>query len=421
MSQREDLVVVGNGMAAQRLVKDIVSRAPGQFNITVVGEELGLAYNRVLLSSLLAGDVSADDVELEPQSWWDACGVKLITGKRATEIDTRARFVRLRGGAKVPFNKLVLATGSEAIRLPLPGADLSGVFTFRDKTDVDAIIGQTKKGSKAVVIGGGLLGLEAAYGLSKLGARVTVVHLMDRLMERQLDGPASALLKTSLEQRGIDVVLNADSAAIQGRRVAGGLRLKNGRTIDADMVVMAVGIKPNVSLARQADIAVKRGIAVDDHMETSVPGIYAIGECAEHRGVCYGLVEPAYEQARVLASHLTGNSASYEGSLLSTNLKVSGVSVFSAGDFAGEAGTQAIVLSDPHHGSYRKLVLSNGVLKGAVLVGDTHDALWYLELIRTGHSVAAERDGLIFGRAFCQPPVCVTTPPRRVSEHAAAA
>ena len=417
----EPLVIVGNGMAAQRLVKELTSRAPGRFQITVIGEEPGLAYNRVLLSSLLAGDVSEADVELEPRPWWDARGVTLITGRRVTEIDTRGRFVRLRGGEKKHFSKLVLATGSEAIRLPLPGADLAGVLTFRDKNDAAAIVSQTKSGARAVVIGGGLLGLEAAYGLKKLGASVTVVHLMDRLMERQLDGPAAAMLRSALEQRGIDVVLNADSGAIQGRKKAGGLRLKDGRMIDADMVIMAVGIKPNAALARLANIAVNRGVVVTDYMETSVRGIYALGECAEHRGTCYGLVEPAYEQARVLAQHLAGEAATYQGSLLSTNLKVSGVGVFSAGDFTGAPGTQSIVLKDPQRGAYRKLVLSGNTLAGAVLVGDTHDALWYLDLIRSRTPIGPERDGLIFGRAFCKPPVAVNIPSPCVPQHAAAA
>ncbi len=417
----EPLVIVGNGMAAQRLVKEVTSRAPGRFRITVVGEEPGLAYNRVLLSSLLAGDVSDDDVELEPRAWWDAHGIDVITDKRVTEIDTRGRFVRLRGGAKVPFGRLVLATGSAAIRLPIPGAGLRGVLTFRDKNDVSELIEQAKGETKAVVIGGGLLGLEAAYGLKKLGAHVTLVHLMDRLMERQLDGPAAAMLKAALEQRGIEVVLNAESSAIQGRKKAGGLRLKDGRTIDAGMVVMAVGIKPNASLARLSDIAVNRGVVVDDHMETNVPGIYAIGECAEHRGVCYGLVEPAYDQARVLAQHLNGDSALYPGSLLATNLKVSGIGVFSAGDFMGAPGTQSIVLRDPQRGAYRKLVVSGETLAGAVLVGDTHDALWYLELIRSGTPIAAIRDGLIFGRSFCEPPMIAPAAPRCMPVHAAAA
>jgi nitrite reductase (NADH) large subunit len=398
----EPLVIVGNGMAATRLVDEISTRAPGRYAIAVVGDEPSLAYNRVLLSSLLAREVEERDIELKPWAWWQRRGVTLVTGRRATEIDTRTRTVRLRGGTRLPFSKLVLATGSEAVRLPLPGADLSGVLTFRDRADVAAILERSRPGTRVVVIGGGLLGLEAAYGLRKTGAHVTVIHLMDRLMERQLDAPAAEMLKSALEAAGIEIILNAESSAIQGRSKAGGLRLKDGRNIDADMIVMAVGIRPNAGLARVAELNVNRGILVDDCLESSEPGIYAIGECAEHRGVCYGLVEPAYEQARALADHLCGGRASYSGSLLFTNLKVSGVSVFSAGDFAGGPDCETIVLKDPGRRAYRKLVIKDDRLAGAVLVGDAEDALWYLELIRSGESIANLREGLVFGRAFCE-------------------
>jgi nitrite reductase (NADH) large subunit len=399
----EPLVIIGNGMAATRLVDELTTLAPGRYAIAVVGDEPSLAYNRVLLSSLLAREIEPEAVELKAAQWWRNRGVTLVYGRRANEIDTKAKVVRLRGGAKLSYGKLVLATGSEAVRLPLPGADLPGVVTFRDKSDVESILTRARPGARAVVIGGGLLGLEAAYGLTKAGAHVSVVHLMDRLMERQLDSHAADLLKAALEERGIQVVLNAESEAIQGRRKVAGLRLKDGRNIPADLVVMAVGIKPNTRLARGADLAVNRGVVVGDDLMTSDPDVYAIGECAEHRGTCYGLVEPAYEQARVLAKTLAGRTASYEGSLLSTNLKVSGVNVFSAGDFLGAAGTEPIVLTDPGRKSYRKLVVSDDKLTGAVLVGDTADALWYLELIRTGRPVAGLREGLVFGRAFAEP------------------
>lgn len=398
----EPLVIIGNGMAATRLVDELTTLAPGRYAIAVVGDEPSLAYNRVLLSSLLAREIEPEAVELRAAQWWRNRGVTLVYGRRANEVDTKAKVVRLRGGSKLSYGKLVLATGSEAVRLPLPGADLPGVVTFRDKSDVECILTRARPGARAVVIGGGLLGLEAAYGLMKAGAHVSVVHLMDRLMERQLDHHAADLLKAALEERGIQVVLNAESEAIQGRRKVAGLRLKDGRNIPADLVVMAVGIKPNTRLARGADLAVNRGVVVGDDLMTSDPDIYAIGECAEHRGICYGLVEPAYEQARVLAKTLAGRTASYEGSLLSTNLKVSGVNVFSAGDFLGAAGSEPIVLTDPGRQSYRKLIVSDDKLTGAVLVGDTADALWYLDLIRTGRPVAGLREGLVFGRAFAE-------------------
>jgi nitrite reductase (NADH) large subunit len=399
MSER--LVIVGNGMAAMRLVDELTARAPGRYAITVIGEEPSLAYNRVLLSSLLAREIEERELELKPRSWWEERRVDLICGRPAANIDVRQRAVRLRGGSRLIYDKLVLATGSEPIRLPLPGADLAGVLTFRTRADVAAMQSRTHGRMRAVVIGGGLLGLEAAYGLKKAGAEVTVVHLMDRLMERQLDARSAQMLKAALESIGIRVLLNAESSAVQGRRKVGGLRLADGRALEADLIVMAAGIRPRAGLARLADLAVSRGILVDDRMQTSAPDIYAIGECAEHRGICYGLVEPAYEQARVLSRHLAGEATRYEGSLLATNLKVSGVSVFSAGDFLGGPGTQPIVLTDAERGVYRKLVVGNGRLAGVVLLGDTADALWYLDLIRSGKPVSAMREGLVFGRAFC--------------------
>jgi len=253
-----------------------------------------------------------------------------------------------------------------------------------------------------VVIGGGLLGLEAAYGLAKAGARVTVLHLMDRLMERQLDRQAARMLQRAVEAMGIEVILNADTAEISGTSRVEGVTLKDGRTIEADAVVVAIGIRPSADLARAAGIAVKRGIVIDDALETNVAGIHAIGECAEHRGVCYGLVEPAHEQARVLAARLSGRDARYAGSVLSTNLKVSGVNVFSAGDFLGAEGTEEIMLSDPGIGLYKKLVIADGRLVGAVLFGDTADGLWYFDLIRSGADIETMRDDLAFGRALAE-------------------
>jgi nitrite reductase (NADH) large subunit len=254
-----------------------------------------------------------------------------------------------------------------------------------------------------VVVGGGLLGLEAAYGLAKAGAPVTLIHLMDRLMERQLDAPAAALLKSLVEHKGIEILLNANTARLYGASRVEGIELTDGRMIEADAVIFAAGIRPNAALARDAGLPVNRGIVVDDHLQTGAPDIFALGECAEHRGTCYGLVEPAYEQARVLAQHLAGRAAAYTGSVVATNLKVSGVSVFSAGDFIATDGSETIILKDFRRGIYKKLVIGQGGLKdkltGAVLVGDTQDALWYLELIRTGAPIAAIRDDMMFGRA----------------------
>jgi nitrite reductase (NADH) large subunit len=274
-------------------------------------------------------------------------------------------------------------------------------FAFLHSQDLLLTLAAQKK--RVVVVGGGLLGLEAAYGLAKAGAPVTLVHLMDRLMERQLDAPAAELLKALVERKGIKVLLDANTARISGERRVEAVELTDGRRIEADAVIFAAGIRPNVALASDAGISVNRGILVDDHLETDAPGIFALGECAEHRCVCYGLVEPAYEQARVLAQHLAGRAAGYGGSVVATNLKVSGVSVFSAGDFIGAEGTEAIVLSDFRGGTYKKLVISGGRLTGAVLVGDVTDALWYLELIRAQQPIATIRKDMMFGRALAMP------------------
>jgi nitrite reductase (NADH) large subunit len=300
----------------------------------------------------------------------------------------------------VAFSKLVLATGSAPLRLNVPGADLAGVHTFRDSRDVDLLLTLAAQKKRVVVVGGGLLGLEAAYGLAKAGAPVTLIHLMDRLMERQLDAPAAHLLKTLVERKGIEVSLNANTARLDGETFVEGVELTDGRSIDADAVIFAAGIRPNVALAKDAGISVNRGIVVDDHLQTRAADIFALGECAEHRGICYGLVEPAYEQARVLAQHLAGGGASYSGSVVATNLKVSGVAVFSAGDFIAADGAETIVLNDARRSTYKKLVIVNGRLTGAVLVGDTADALWYLELIRTREPIVKIRGEMMFGRSL---------------------
>ncbi|WP_407181635.1 NAD(P)/FAD-dependent oxidoreductase [Bradyrhizobium sp. STM 3562] len=387
-------------MAAARLVDELVKSALGRYAIAVIGEEPRLAYNRVLLSSVLAGETASHDIELKPASWWRERGVTLKYGSRVTEIDIGRRELKIENDESVEFSKLVLATGSTAIRLNVPGADLPGVNTFRDSRDVDLLLTLAANKKRVVVIGGGLLGLEAAYGLAKAGAPVTLVHLMDRLMERQLDAPAAQLLKSLVERKGIDILLNASTARILGEACVEGVELADGRRIEADAVIFAAGIRPNVTLAKEAGISVNRGIVVDDCLQTSAEGVFALGECAEHRGICYGLVEPAYEQARMLARHLAGREVAYEGSVVATNLKVSGVSVFSAGDFLGAEGSESIVLSDARRGTYKKLVIADGRLTGAVLIGDVTDALWYLELIRSREPVARIRKAMMFGRAL---------------------
>jgi nitrite reductase (NADH) large subunit len=396
----EPLVIVGNGMAAARLVDELSKTSLGRYAVAVIGDEPRLAYNRVLLSSVLAGETASHDIELRPATWWRDRGVTVKYGSLASEIDVGRRELKIAGEESIEFSRLVLATGSTPLRLNVPGADLSGVHTFRDTRDVDILLALAARRKPVVVVGGGLLGLEAAYGLAKAGTPVTLLHLMDRLMERQLDAAAAALLKSLVERKGIKVLLNANTARIHGEARVEGVELADGRRIEADAVIFAAGIRPNVALAKEAGITVNRGIAVDDHLQTSAENIFALGECAEHRGICYGLVEPAYEQARVLAQHLAGKGASYPGSVVSTNLKVSGVGVFSAGDFLGADGSENIVLSDAKRGTYKKLVVADGKLAGAVLIGDTADALWYLDMIRAKESVARIRKEMMFGRSL---------------------
>ena len=396
----EPLVIVGNGMAAARLVDELAKTALGRYAIAVIGDEPRLAYNRVLLSSVLAGETASHDIELKPAAWWRDRGVTLKYGCMATEIDVGRRELKIANDESIGFSRLVLATGSSPLRLNVAGADLAGVHTFRDSRDVDQLLALGAAKKRVVVVGGGLLGLEAAYGLAKAGASVTLLHLTDRLMERQLDAPAAQLLKLLVERKGIRILLNASTARLHGESRVEGVELTDGRRIDAEAVVFAAGIRPNVSLAKEAGIPVNRGIVVDDHLRTGQQDIFALGECAEHRGICYGLVEPAYEQAGVLARHLAGRTAAYGGSVVATNLKVSGVGVFSAGDFTGADGSEAVVLNDPGHGTYKKLVISERRLTGAVLVGDTADALWYLELIRSREPIAGIRNRMMFGRAL---------------------
>jgi nitrite reductase (NADH) large subunit len=394
--EKEPIVIVGAGMAATRFVEELIAAAPERYAIRVIGEEPRLAYNRVLLSSALAGDVALDDITLKPHRWWNANSVEMTTGRKVTQLDPTAHSLLLDGGSRVCYSKLVLATGSHAIRLPIDGANLPAVHTFRDMQDVAALSRLGAGGARVLVIGGGLLGLEAAYGLAKRGARVTLAHVMDRLMERQLDPEGAAILRRLVEERGLRVMLETNAIRIRGDACVESVDLEDGHSIDVDAVVFAVGVRPNIELARAAGLSVDRGVLVDDGLATSDPDIFGIGECAEHRGQCYGLVEPAYAHARVLATRLAGGKAIYRGSTVSTNLKVSGVRVFSAGDFTAQATDSEILCKDPRLGVYRKLVIDGDRLKGAILVGDAGGANAYLDLIRTGDSIAAIRDELLF-------------------------
>ncbi len=398
----EPLVIVGQGMAGTKLVEELVARALGRYAIILVGDEPHRGYNRVLLSSLLANEVKADDIELKPRGWWAKNGITNVFGRAVTGIDRERKVVKL-GGREIAYSKLVLATGSHAIKLPTPGMDLPGAITFRWMGDVDHMLKGVAPGRPAVVIGGGLLGLEAAYGLAKAGIKVTLLHIGNRLMERQLDDPAGQMLLEAILSKGCEVILHADTKRVLGTDKVEGVELKDGRVLEADLVVCAVGVRPNADLGKAAGLDAKRGLLVDDQMRTSDPDIFAIGECCEHRGNTYGLVEPAYEQARALARTLAGDrTAAYKGSVIGTNLKVSGVSLFSAGDISGE-GKEVLLYEDLQRKVYKKIVLDGDRIAGAVLYGDTADGLWYLDMMKSGQAVGAMRDDLIFGRSLASP------------------
>ena len=409
----EKLLIIGNGMASVRLCEELATHAPGRFETTVVGAEPRPGYNRVLLSALLAGDIGQDGINLRDEAWYGGQGIRLLTGQTVAGLDPAARTAHLANGTALPFDRVVLATGSSAIRLPIPGMTLPGVTTFRDLADLPALQEAARLNRRIAVIGGGLLGIEAAYGLAKGGAKVILVHVMDRLMERQLDRRTAAFLKRAVERKGIRVLLNAQTQEVAGDDKAEALVFADGSRLPVDRVVVAVGVRPAISLAKDADLPVGRGILVDDGLATVVPFIHAIGECAEHRGQVYGLVEPAYEQARVLARRWGGDTkAAYEGTALSTNLKVSGIPVFSAGDFLGD-NNDDILLEDRGAGLCKRLVLKDNRLIGAAMVGEAEDAVWYKDLIRRGSDISAIRESLIFGRAFCE------TVPSRVLREAA--
>ncbi len=397
---RPRLVVIGNGMAGVRAVEDILARAPGRFDIAMFGAEPHGAYNRIMLSPVLAGDVAFADTVTHDAAWYAANGIDLVSGEAVVEIDRAARVVRGARGTVRGYDRLVLATGSDPTILPVPGADLPGVMGFRGIADVSAMRASCRPGGHAVVIGGGLLGLEAAHGLARNGMGVTVVHLMPSLMERQFDAVSAGLLAAALAARGIAVLTGASTSAIVGPDRVRGVTLADGRDLPADIVVMAAGVRPSIGVARAAGLACGRGVLVDDAMRTDDPSIFAIGECAEHRGQVVGLVAPAWDMARVCAEQLAGHAASrYEPGVAGTHLKVTGIDTFSVGAFLGDATTEAIVYRDLSRGVHKRLVLRDNRLVGAALVGDARDAGWYLDLVRRGADVAALRDGLVFGQS----------------------
>jgi nitrite reductase (NADH) large subunit len=399
--EKPKLVVIGNGMAAGRVLEELLAREAARYEITVFGAEPRVNYNRIMLSPVLAGEKTYEEIVIHDEAWYAKHGVRLRKGENIIAIDREAKTISTASGGVAAYDKLLIATGSTPIAIPVHGVTLPGVVTFRDLDDVEAMLRAAEKKGRAVVIGGGLLGLEAAAGLKAKGMEVTVLHLMPTLMERQLDPSAGYLLKKAIESRGIEVVTEANTKAILGETHVTGVRLDDGREIDASLVVMAVGIRPNAKLAKEAGLAIARGLTVDDNMRTSDPDIYAVGECVEHRGLCYGLVAPLFEMAKVVAAQLCGErDAAYSGSVTSTKLKVTGIDLFSAGDFSEGDESDEIVLRDPSRGVYKRIVLKGDRVKGAVLYGETDDGPWLFDLLKKETDISAMRDTLILGQSY---------------------
>ncbi|MEW8549471.1 MAG: nitrite reductase large subunit NirB [Candidatus Thiodiazotropha endolucinida] len=398
---KQKLVLIGNGMAGIRTIEELLKLdETANYEITVFGEEPHTNYNRILLSPVLAGEQKFDDIILNPPEWYNDNGITLHSGDPVTEIDRIHNRVVTASGISMEYDRLIIATGSRPFMLPIPGADLDGVLGFRDIEDVEKMLEVANSHNKAVVIGGGLLGLEAANALMKQGMQVSVVHLMNSLMENQLDMPAADLLKTSLEEKGLNFLLEKNTKEITGSNRVTGITFTDGEHLEADLVIMAVGIRPNIDLAKTSGIHCERGILVSDTMQTFDPSIYAVGECVQHRDVCYGLVAPLFEQAKVCANHLANlGYGRYEGSVTSTKLKVTGIELFSAGNFLGDDDSDNIIYRDPGAGVYKKLVIKDGRIDGAVLYGDTIDGAWYFQLMREGTDISSLRDNLLFGQA----------------------
>lgn len=395
-----NLVIIGAGMASGRMLEQILELAPNAYDITLFGAEPRGNYNRILLSPVLAGEKEFDDIVTHDADWYRDNAISCRFGETVVKIDRKTKRVISSGGA-TPYDQLIIATGSASFFIPVAGNDLPGVVGFRDYSDVTQMLEVAKKpNSKAVIIGGGLLGLEAAAAINGQGMQVTVVHLAPHLMERQLDPTAGALLQKDLEKRGIRVICNAHTNAILGHGRVEAVALEGGTVLGADLVVMAAGIRPETRLAVDAGLHVERGIVVDDTMQTSDPDILAVGECVEHDSVVYGLVAPLFDMAKVLACTLTGEAARFVAPAISTKLKVTGVNLFSVGDFQTGDDREEIVFHDPAQGIYKRIVLQNNRVIGAVMYGDTGDGQWIFELLKSKKDISAFRETLIFGQAF---------------------
>jgi nitrite reductase (NADH) large subunit len=397
---KEKLVMIGNGMAGMRTIEELLKIAPDMYDITVFGDEPYGNYNRILLSPVLAGEKTFDEIMLNTIDWYEENNIKLHAGKRVAEINRIERTVTAEDGTTEEYDRLLIATGSRPFIIPIPGHDKEGVIAYRDKKDVDTMLDAAKNYRHATIIGGGLLGLEAANGIIQHGMKVTVVHLGDTLMERQMDAVSGRMLKESLEERGMDFRMEAQTAAITGNGRVTGVKFADGSSIETDLVVMAVGIRPNFELAQQAGLHCERGIVVNDTLQTYDPRIYAVGECVQHRNQTYGLVAPLFEMAKVCANHLAHMGIGiYKGSVTSTKLKVTGIDLFSAGDFIGDESTEEMIMQDATSGLYKKLVLKDDKLIGAVLYGDTKEGAWYFQLMRSKQSIVDIRDKLLFGES----------------------
>jgi nitrite reductase (NADH) large subunit len=398
--KKQELVVIGNGMAGMRTVEELLKLDPDMYGITVFGAEPHGNYNRILLSPVLTGEKSVADIMLHTRDWYGANGIVLHAGDPVVRIDRKRRLVQAASGLTVTYDRLLIATGSAPFIIPVPGHELPGVIGFRTLHDIDTMLAAARAGGRAVVIGGGLLGLEAANGLLRQGMEVSVVHVSGSLMNQQLDPPAAELLRASLERRGLRILLNRQTAEIRGEGRVQAVRFADGEEVAADLVVMAAGVRPNIALAQAAGLHCERAIVVDDTLQTYDPRVYAVGECVQHRRATFGLVAPIWDQAKVCAAHLAGaGHRRYVQQATATTLKVTGVDLYSAGDIVGGEGSEDLVLRDRRGGIYKRLVVAGRHLTGAVLYGDVADGPWYFELIQKRTDISSIRDQLLFGQA----------------------
>jgi nitrite reductase (NADH) large subunit len=396
----QKLVIIGNGMAPGRMLEHLFELAPEQYDVTIFNAEPRVNYNRLMLSPVLSGEKTYEDIITHDNAWYDQNSVRLHKGKKVTKIDRAVKTVTAEDGTEASYDKLVIATGSSPFIIPIPGKDLPGVVTYRDLDDVEKMLAAAEQGGSAVVIGGGLLGLEAAAGLHTRGMDVTILHLMPTLMERQLDPAAAHLLQQAIEKRGMKVRLKANTHTIVGEDKVEGVKLDDGTILPANLVVMAVGIRPASALAKEAGIEVNRGILVNDQLRTNDPDIFALGECVEHRTGIYGLVAPLYEMARTIAEVMAGRDAAYTGSFMSTKLKVTGIDLYSGGDFTEAKDREEIVLRDAARGVYKRLVIKDNKIIGIVMYGDTADGPWFFDKLKKGEDISEQREMLIFGQSF---------------------